>query len=297
MTSQTRRNRIQKTLATAFVVTFGAAAGCSVETAEPQPEPGESGEARGRTGKADLPGSCAESQCGGKGSGLCWCDEKCSDYGDCCFNVIDVCDTANACTQDADCAEGFCGWEEDNQTRVCKPWGQIGDACEGFVMPSYVNKCDPELECVHPEPTHDVPGTCQPGPTVNPPPPPPCDPTLICAQVLTCVDDQLYPTGCGPTNCDLPIGPCGDVDPTCDPTLICAQVLTCVGDETYPTACGPANCDQPLGPCGAVNPPPPPATSCENKCGGPADAQKSCFCDSVCTSFGDCCDDYQAFCL
>ena len=35
-----------------------------------------------------------------------------------------------------------------------------------------------------------------------------CDPTLICTQVLTCVDGKLYPTGCGPRNCDSPIGDC-----------------------------------------------------------------------------------------
>jgi hypothetical protein len=37
---------------------------------------------------------------------------------------------------------------------------------------------------------------------------PSCDPTLICTQVLTCVDGKLYPTGCGPRNCDQPIGEC-----------------------------------------------------------------------------------------
>lgn len=36
-----------------------------------------------------------------------------------------------------------------------------------------------------------------------------CDPTLICGQALTCVDGQLYPTTCGPANCDKPLGPCG----------------------------------------------------------------------------------------
>jgi hypothetical protein len=36
-----------------------------------------------------------------------------------------------------------------------------------------------------------------------------CDPSLICTQVLTCVDGKLYPTGCGPRNCDAPIGDCG----------------------------------------------------------------------------------------
>jgi hypothetical protein len=39
---------------------------------------------------------------------------------------------------------------------------------------------------------------------------PVCDPGLICAQVLTCVDGQLYPTACGPRNCDKPLGPCSE---------------------------------------------------------------------------------------
>ncbi|HMJ15007.1 MAG TPA: hypothetical protein VK524_26520 [Polyangiaceae bacterium] len=37
---------------------------------------------------------------------------------------------------------------------------------------------------------------------------PECDPTLICGQAVTCVDGQLYPTTCGPKNCDKPLGPC-----------------------------------------------------------------------------------------
>jgi hypothetical protein len=35
-----------------------------------------------------------------------------------------------------------------------------------------------------------------------------CDPELVCAHVVTCVDGLLYPTVCGPRNCDAPIGPC-----------------------------------------------------------------------------------------
>lgn len=260
MATNTRRNRIKKTLAVSFVVTVAATAmgaGCAVDTADEVATEEVQDEARGRTGKADLPGICHANQCGGKGSGLCWCDEKCSDYGDCCFNVNDVCETGNECVDDNECSDGFCGWEDDNTTRVCKAWGEVGDSCGGFVMPSYMSKCGPGLECIYPEPTHDVPGTCQWGPTVNPPPPPACDATLICTQVLSCVAGKMYPTGCGPANCDEPIGDCG------------------------PT----------------VNPPPPlPNNSCENKCGGPADAQKSCYCDDVCTSFGDCCDDYEQFC-
>ena len=35
-----------------------------------------------------------------------------------------------------------------------------------------------------------------------------CDPSLVCLQVLTCVDGKLYPTSCGPDNCDKPIEEC-----------------------------------------------------------------------------------------
>ena len=46
---------------------------------------------------------------------------------------------------------------------------------------------------------------------------PECDPTLICTQAFSCVDGQLYPTGCGPANCDEPVGECGDQE--CEPVL------------------------------------------------------------------------------
>ncbi|WP_437579305.1 hypothetical protein [Sorangium sp. So ce887] len=70
-----------------------------------------------------------------------------------------------------------------------------------------------------------------------------CDPNLICKQVLTCVDGLVYPTGCGPDNCDEPIGKC------CDPNMMCQMVLTCVDGLVYPTGCGPDNCDEPIGRC------------------------------------------------
>jgi len=77
-----------------------------------------------------------------------------------------------------------------------------------------------------------------------------CDPTLVCAQVVTCVNGKEYPTACGPTNCDAPLGDCTT---PCDPTLVCAQVITCVDGQLYPTGCGPANCDEPIGDCSAFS--------------------------------------------
>ena len=115
-----------------------------------------------------------------------------------------------------------------------------------------------------------------------------CDSDLFCADVLTCVDGYLYPTSCGPENCDEPIDTCdegGDADSCsdlsqiecenssgcqweyvdnvsgfgecitiddqedCDSDLFCAEVLTCVDGYLYPTSCGPENCDEPIDTC------------------------------------------------
>ena len=37
-----------------------------------------------------------------------------------------------------------------------------------------------------------------------------CDPSLVCLQQMTCIYGQLYPTACGPNNCDEPIRACGE---------------------------------------------------------------------------------------
>ena len=48
------------------------------------------------------------------------------------------------------------------------------------------------------------------GPTCVP------DPNLACTTAPTCFDGLLYSTGCGPLNCDLPIGTCEIEDPVAD---------------------------------------------------------------------------------
>jgi hypothetical protein len=37
---------------------------------------------------------------------------------------------------------------------------------------------------------------------------PSCNPMLACLQTLSCINHKLYPTTCGPRNCDNPLGPC-----------------------------------------------------------------------------------------
>lgn len=48
---------------------------------------------RGNVGKAEAPGSCQPADCGDRASiGSCWCDDLCSQYGDCCANKVATCD-------------------------------------------------------------------------------------------------------------------------------------------------------------------------------------------------------------
>jgi len=49
---------------------------------------------RGPLGKADAAGSCKTTTgnaCGGKGSGMCYCDDACKGYGDCCSDYEPIC--------------------------------------------------------------------------------------------------------------------------------------------------------------------------------------------------------------
>ncbi len=64
------------------------------------------------------------------------------------------------CANDADCDDSFCGWATDG-ARICKPWAQLGEHCEGFVLPVRRSFCAPDLTCVLSEPTGDAGGTCQ----------------------------------------------------------------------------------------------------------------------------------------
>lgn len=61
--------------------------GCAAEEAADEDGP------RGGIGKADLYGTCAASDCGGKAStGNCFCDSECLGHGDCCANKPTTCE-------------------------------------------------------------------------------------------------------------------------------------------------------------------------------------------------------------
>ena len=84
-----------------------------------------------------------------------------------------------------------------------------------------------------------------------------CNPDLACAPVITCYEGLLYPTSCGPDNCDSPIGECEDnndhdglyecmmdcegidsVDPEEDLTYFCNWLF-----DTFPSGCA-EDCEQ-----------------------------------------------------
>jgi hypothetical protein len=66
-----------------------------------------------------------------------------------------------------------------------------------------------------------------------------CDPTLICPQIVTCVDGLEYPTGCGPTNCDKPLGSCADGGHDAGATKdACVDNVLCkIGEHWDSSAC------------------------------------------------------------
>lgn len=81
-------------MASIWLCATGVAAGCAMETSGEESASQDATEQRGALGKADAYGSCKKGNktlCGGKGTGKCWCDDECADYGDCCANVESVC--------------------------------------------------------------------------------------------------------------------------------------------------------------------------------------------------------------
>lgn len=56
-----------------------------------------------------------------------------------------------------------------------------------------------------------------------------CNPDIVCGEAITCVDGLLYPTTCGPGNCDKPIGNC-DEPVECNSNSDCSESQYCKSD-------------------------------------------------------------------
>lgn len=286
-------------LTLAFSVSM-IAVGCATEATEPsRPDNAP----RGALGKADLIGTCDDGEtsfCGGKSEGTCWCDEACVDFGDCCDDVNEA-----------------CGIGPEPQPQTCG--GFLGTPCpEGLeCVDAPDDGCDPEMggaDCI---------GIC-----VEEEPPPFCGgiANLPCPEGLVCVDDPNDscdpegggadcggicvedPAECAPVLCEMfcPFGfaegddgcpicscaeqpeqsACTDVGGICEVGLVtqCPD-----GFEPSALGCGPTLIETTC--CEPVNEPAP--DSCEGLCGTQAE---SCWCDDLCSFYGDCCDDIAQWC-
>jgi len=195
-------------------------------------------------------GSCSPDACGDYiPANSCQCDAACVDYGDCCDDVDAVCNDVpdvpvDGCQSNDDCPE-FCGWNHDN-LRVCKPWAQVGESCEGFVMPAFRATCAPDLECEFSEPTFDVPGVCI-DPDDGGEEPAFCGgiAAIQCPLGQHCELDGNYPDAGGSCNPgSAQGGVCGGIA-----GFSCLEGLECVIDSPFPDAdgtcmeaCVPAGC-------------------------------------------------------
>lgn len=66
----------------------------------------------------------------------------------------------NQCQQDSDCNTGqWCRGSELGLS-TCVNFVEEGGRCEGFVLPSFLERCEPGLKCVPTEPTGDAQGIC-----------------------------------------------------------------------------------------------------------------------------------------
>ncbi|MEM6992996.1 MAG: hypothetical protein AAF721_20965 [Myxococcota bacterium] len=114
------------------------------------------------------PDSCADA-CGGKSDGACWCDDQCTNFGDCCDDFedecaepVDVCEqlaedfaaeTAEirSCTADAECGQVLagtsCGCTRNWVARTdadLTDWTELQTqaAEEGCPIPGGISTCD-----------------------------------------------------------------------------------------------------------------------------------------------------------
>ena len=310
-----------------WIVPFAALAsaaffGCSsTDTEDPGgsgPEPSD--ERRTAIGKADsLSGKCIDqgkSYCGGKSKGNCWCDAACSKFGDCCSDAQASCGSGGPkqCTENADCKAGeYCKSEGCATPGSCTKIPNV--ACTAVITP-YCG-CDGKTKysssgCVFDRYEHlgeckqefcgGIAGfQCPSGKICVDDPNDSCDPQnggadcggiciptkqcggfagLPCGEGEICVDDPN--DSCDPQNGGADCGGVCIPDPGCPPVM--CELYCQYGFKKNEKGCEICECNEPA-----------PSNSCKGQCGGPS-ADKSCYCDELCTKYNDCCSDYESEC-
>jgi len=279
---------------------------------------------RGPIGKADVFGSCETSNCDGPAAdGNCWCDELCTFFDDCCEDKVSVCDApepvlcgarlGDTCQADEYChweIGATCGWADGAGTCRITP-----EACIEIFAPvcgcdgnTYGNGCKANaagVSILHA-------GECPP-PTCGGIAGLQCPSDLVCVAVATdvcnpanggadCGGICIDPPMCGGFAgflCDAGFDCIDDPRDNCDPqnggadcSGVCIKALcqpvTCemfcpAGFQTDANGCEICVCNEPE------------PDSCIAHCDGTSE-DGSCYCDDLCTFYGDCCADYAPSC-
>ncbi len=195
------------------------------------------------------PGMTCLGSCGSAGSGGCWCDETCEDFGDCCPDFEACC--PDLCTPDCflkECGDDGCGGSCGTcpAGKTCDAFGQ----CVGCTPSCAGMQCGDDGcggSC----------GTCPTGYT--------CSASGQCVLTCTpsCAGKQCGDDGCGGTCGSCPHGFICQAG-TCVEVQVCTP--QCEGKE-----CGPDGCD---GSCGVC--PPPLQCNEAGQCDDPTTCTPSC---------------------
>lgn len=138
------------------------------------------------------------------------CPQVCSG-----FCVEDAAAGESGCGADADCASGSWCRPETAQSR-CVPWAGEGQACEGFRLPEFRQRCSPDLRCDFADPTGDLGGTCRR----------PCKNLSECRDDQYCAEDGLcHRDGACETLADC------RAEGNLYPVVLCGGTLVCQGGE------------------------------------------------------------------
>ena len=259
-------------------------------------------------------GSCVPDDCGGQStSGSCYCDSLCSFYGDCCDNYEATCDgddplpepELDLCLQDSGCDAGeVCDMSVCHSNcpdgMICPAvcWGECVESeqqfCGGFAgiecPEGQVCVDDPNDGCDPANGGADCGGFCEDAPAqelcLNDDA---CNAGEVCDMSVclsNCPDGMICPAVCWGECVESEQQFCGGFA-----GIECPEGQVCVDNPN--DDCDPANGGAD---CGGFceDAPEPDPNSCEGSCG--EQAAGGCWCDDLCSVYGDCCDDVEVAC-